>query len=120
MRWKVGPSFGRQTLKAPPAPPSPPPKLDVDVSAGPITNDIATINVPAYDLGTHNHLMEVRVYVVLVGQPVPSDADGYITSAYPFGSGDVSASQVAASYNVALPAVADGDYFVQVILGFDA
>lgn len=134
MRWTLGPSFGTvafqtsggaETEAAVPAAPAAPAKTDVEVTVEKgIVDGAAVVTVPAHDLATHNPPSEVRVYAVPEGATAPSSADELVNppagaTSHAFGTFDATAlAGVGGDAPVPLPSVPDGNYLLQVVVGF--
>lgn len=82
-------------------------------------NRTVTLNIPVYDLENHHKLMEIRVYLVLAGFPLPPNGPAYAASNFAHTVDDVSTVQDGGDDVIALPTVAAGKYFGQVVLGFE-
>lgn len=129
MRYVLGPGFDA-IIAAPPAPSAPqggtapavPPKSDVAVTL--LSKDdaakLAVVQIPAYDLATHNRLSEVRLYLLPSGAARPADANGYVQSSYPVETADVSQFQGGADVSIPYPGATPGQHLGQIVLGFES
>lgn len=126
MRWEIGPNYGHVTRKRAVPPPPPPAKADIAVAAKSYdaATETVTVEVPAYDLATHNELAKVRVYAVPAGTSLPATGDDWVKSSHPFTEFESVGHVEGFAVGIELPAIpadvpADVvDFFAQIILGF--
>ena len=120
MRYVLGPAFSYTRPAPTAAPSSPSGKTDPQISHVSLVGQVATFNVPKYDLTKSNRLMEGRLYLVKEGDPaIPAGADGYVASSFPFGHADTSGLQSGGNVPITLPAVETGAFHAQYVLGLD-
>jgi hypothetical protein len=121
MRYVLGPAFAYTPVAPTAEPTSPTGKLDPTIEHQSVIGNVARFAYPAYDKATHNVLAEVRLYLVPDGHPeLPTEADGYIASAFPFGRSDVAGDQDGGESMITIPATEPVAHHAQYVLGYDA
>ncbi len=120
-RYVLGPNFAAD-FAAPVAVVAPAPLGKLDVAVVLVSTDNAawtvTVSIPAYDLATHNQLVEVRAYLAPQGSTLPTDGPGWVASSNAVTTEDVSTVLAGGDDVISLPAVAPGSYLGQIVLGF--
>jgi hypothetical protein len=97
-------------------------KADIDVSLVSVSEETAEVilAIPAHDLATHAHLLEVRAYLVPFAEADQAfDAEALVTGTHPFGRADVSGLQTGGDVTIRLPDVPEGVHAGRVVLGFN-